>query len=566
MSMTSWRYKTLQVIFLLCNLLVIFRLFYWQILSSPRLQALAESQHFTQEEIPARRGQILTSDSFPLVTNKQAFLVYGLLSQIKSEKNEIAAKIAEIINPEDPKAAKEELKDVLDKKDINWVPLARSVDRETKEKIEGLKISGIGFEEIAKRYYPEASMSAQMLGFVGRDANGREKGYFGIEGYYNRTLEGKPGFIKEERDATGQPILIGQSDSESEIAGRDLKLFIDRGMQFMVEDKLKKGIERFQAKAGLAVIMDPKTGAILTMSSFPNYDPLKYAVTDKSLFSNPVIGQTFEPGSIFKPLIMAAAINEKAIRPDDKCTRCDGPRQIGEYTINTWDGKFHPDSAMTDILVYSDNVGMVFVSEKLGGQKEIEYIKKFGIDEPTNIDLEGEMAATLRKEDEWVTIDFATASFGQGVAVTPIQMVRAISAIANGGELMEPHVVAQIKDQDKILETKPKVIRRVISPTTAKVVTEMMVAVAERGGKWDRPKGYRIAGKTGTAQIPIAGHYDKTKTVVSFVGFAPADNPRFVMLITLTEPALTWGSMTVAPVWFDISKSLLNYLKIPPSF
>lgn len=560
--MSLWRAKTLMFGFCFFGLLVGSRLFYWQIIQGDKLAILASSQYSQEEEIPARRGQILTSDGFPLVTNKQAYLVYGLLSQLDKSPEEVSSILAKVL--ESP--SKEEIKKKLENKNLVWVSLARKVERVKKEEIQKLQISGIGFEEETKRDYPEGSLSAQLVGFVGKDAAGKDKGYFGLEGFYDRELSGRPGILRQEKDASGRPILIGKRLKEEEIPGRDLELYLNREIQFMVEGKLKKGLEKYGAKSGSVVIMDAKTGGILSMASFPSFDPANYARANNSLFPNPIISQTFEPGSIFKPLVMAAAINEGVVNPQDKCRYCSGPRQIGEYTIKTWDEKYHPDSTMTEILEHSDNVGMVFVGEKLGTKNLLSYLKKFGLGEQTGIDLEGETVATLRPENEWVPIDLATASFGQGVALTPIQIVRAFAAIANGGQMLEPHVVAKIKTQDKELETKPKAERRVISQTTAKVIREMMVNAVEKGGRWERPKGYRIAGKTGTAQIPIAGHYDKEKTIVSFVGFAPADNPRFVMLVTLREPTLIWGSMTVAPLWFEIAKELFYYLGIPPSF
>lgn len=563
--MSSWRLQILLVGFFLLGLLVTLRLFYWQIMVGEKLKVLAETQYLSVQEIPAQRGQILAFDGFPLAINKQAFLVFAEPRQLKLESAELALKMAPILAPQETKETEEILKERLSRTDLFWLPLSRKIEREKKEEIEKLGLSGIGFQAEEKRFYPEGSMSAHLLGFVGQDVAGRDKGYFGLEGFYERTLSGKSGKRLQEQDPSGRPIPIGRSNDEDEFSGRDLVLYLRRGLQFMLEEKLKTGMEKYQAKEGLAVIMEPKTGAVLAMASFPNFNPADYAATDKNLYTNSVISQTFEPGSIFKPIIMAAAINEAAVKPEDRCLKCTGPRQIGEYTIRTWDDQYHPDSTMTEILEHSDNVGMVYVGEKLGGVKLIEYLHKFGFDQTTGIDLEGETVALFRKKSDWVPIDLATVAFGQGVAVTPIQVVRAIAAIANGGELVEPHVVAKVKTAAKEIEIKPKKQERVISQTTAKIITEMMVASAERGGKWERPKGYRIAGKTGTAQIPIAGHYDEEKTIVSFVGFAPADDPRFVMLVTLREPALIWGSRTVAPLWFEIAKEIFYHLGIPPN-
>lgn len=563
--MTPWRFQTLQSLFWILGIVIILRLFYWQVVMGEKLQAMAESQHFSQEEIPTKRGKILATDGFPLTTSQKAYLVFANLPKLDLDKTEVASRLAPFLDAKEPEKTKEEIFSRLNRQNLVWVPLARKIDRETKEKVEKLEISGIGFQEEEKRFYPEGSMSAHLLGFVGQDRSGQDKGYFGLEGFYDRLLAGRPGLLFQEKDASGKPILIGESSLEGEILGRDLQTFLNRSLQYLLEEKLKKGIEKYQAKGGLAVMMDPATGAILGMASFPSYYPAEYSQTDKTFFSNPVVSQTFEPGSIFKPLVMAAAINQEVVVAEEKCSRCNGPRQIGEYVIKTWDEKYHPDSTMTEILEHSDNVGMVYVSEKLGKQKLLPYLKNFGLGELTGIDLEGETTAEIRPEEDWTAIDLATAAFGQGVAVTPIQMVRAMAAIANGGVLLEPHVVAKIKSEEKEVEIKPKVQRRVIKETTAKIITEMMVNAVEKGGRWEKPKGYRIAGKTGTAQIPIAGHYDKEKTIVSFIGFAPADQPRFIMLVTLQEPSLTWGSMTVAPLWFEMAKEIFYLLGIPPS-
>lgn len=552
--MSLWRAKALLLTFCFFAFLVSARLFYWQILESEKLQSLASSQYSQEEEIPARRGQILTSDGFPLVTNKEAYLVYALPPQLEENREEISTRLAKVLEVQ----TQEEIQKKLETKNLVWVPLARKVDREKKEEIEKLSLSGIGFEEEAKRDYPEGSMAAQLLGFVGKDAAGKDKGYFGLEGFYDRLLTGRPGVLRQEKDPSGRPILVGQRLKEEEVPGRDLELFLDRDIQFMVEEKLKKGLERYGAKAGSVVVMDPQTGGILAMASFPNYDPENYAKSDKSLFPNPVVAESFEPGSIFKILVMSAAINEQVVSPEDRCPKCAGPRTIGEYTIKTWDEKYRPEETMTEIIQYSDNVGMAYVAEKLGTEKMVSYLKKFGLGEETGVDLEEEGTPFLRKESDWAEIDLATAGFGQGVAITPIQMVTATAAIANGGKLLEPQVAREIKSPEKEIEIKPKVKREVISEKTAKILTEMMINSVEKGeAKWAKPSGFRIAGKTGTAQIPIAGHYDKEKTIASFVGFAPADNPRFVMLVTLREPSTSvWGSETAAPLWFDIAKEI----------
>ncbi|KKQ78481.1 MAG: Peptidoglycan glycosyltransferase [Candidatus Daviesbacteria bacterium GW2011_GWF2_38_6] len=313
--------------------------------------------------------------------------------------------------------------------------------------------------------------------------------------------------------------------------------------------------------------MDPKTGAILALASFPSYDPIKYFSFSSDYYKNPIVADTYEPGSTFKVLVMAAALNEELVEPDTTCDICNGPVQLGGFAIRTWNNKYYPDTTMKDVIIHSDNTGMVFTGMKLGLDKFHEYLENYGFGEPSDIDLQDESSPDLRPKDEWREIDLATASFGQGIAITPIQMVRAVASIANGGYLMEPHVVREIKDEKNTFEIKPKMIRQVIKENTAKIMTEMMVKAVDEGeAKWAKPKGFKIAGKTGTAQIPVAGHYDPNKTIASFVGFAPADDPKFVMLVLYNQPSSSiFGSETAAPTFFEIAKELFVYYKIAPT-
>ena len=339
---------------------------------------------------------------------------------------------------------------------------------------------------------------------------------------------------------------------------------IDRAAQYLVEKKLEKGIEKYGAVSGTVIIMKPQTGAILAMASWPKFDQSEYWLYEQNLFPNPATSQSFEPGSIFKVLVTAAALDTQAVEAETQCDSCDGPRTIAEYKIETWDKKYYPDSTVADIIKHSDNVGMVFVAEKLGLDKLYDYLVSFGFDSITGIDLEGEMNPALRPKEDWRFIDLATASFGQGIAVTPLQMVKAVGALANRGKMIRPFVVKQVISSEKEIEIKPKLEKQVVSPVTARVITEMMIGAVEEGeAKWAKPKGLRVAGKTGTAQIPLAGHYDEEKTITSFIGFAPADEPEFVMLVILREPTSSpWGSETAAPLWFDISKELIKLWQI----
>jgi len=555
------RLKIVQLCFLAGFLAVLGKLFYWQILDHQRLGALAIQQYSTRREVPAERGIIYTLDDFPLVLNTKTYRLFANPSQLKITPAELNARLREIIGPDFTPPS------LLENKNLQWLSLATEISSETRAKIEKLAIAGLGFDEEEKRFYPEASLSAHLLGFVGVDENGRSKGYFGLEGFYDNELRGKTGWRFFEQDALGRPIPFTLEAEEKPIAGRNLFLNLDRAVQFIAEKYLKEGIEKYKAKSGTVTVMNPQTGAVLAMAAFPSYDPASYYNFNSDLYRNPVISSVFEPGSIFKVLVMAAGIDSGAVRAEETCPICAGPRQIYDYTIRTWNDRYYPNSSMTDIIVHSDNVGMTYVSGKMGLDVFYEYLKRFGLGEKTGIDLQGELAAPLREKKNWYEIDLATASFGQGIAVTPIQMLAAVSAIANGGTLYQPQVVKKIIGEGRSVEIDPVVKGHPISPATAKIVTQMMIHAVEEGeAKWAKPAGYSIAGKTGTAQIPIAGHYDPEKTLASFIGFAPADHPRFVMLVTLSEPQTSpWGSETAAPLWFNIAKEIFRLWKIPPT-
>lgn len=561
----------IKSVFLLFLFSLIIRLFYWQVVRAEFLQSQAENQHFTNTKIDALRGDILFSDGFILASSNPAFSLYGLPKVIApDEREKISYLLAKILSglPEDP-GVDILAKDLIAKlsQDLYWVQLKKNISTEQKKQIEDLNLQGIGFEQRSSRFYPEGSSSAHLSGFLGSDAKGAGKGYFGVEGYYDGELRGVSGLMRNERDALGLPILIGNFFENEAKNGKDLILNVDRAIQFIVERELKLGIEKYGAKAGSVVVMDPKTGGVLAIAAFPNYDPVKYFDYPKEYYKNPVVADQYEPGSTFKVLVMAAAINEDVVKPDTRCDSCSGPISIGGFTIRTWNNKYYPDTSLKDVIIHSDNTGMVFTAQKLGLDKFYSYIEMFGFGEPSDIDLQDESSPDIRPRNSWKEIDLATASFGQGIAVTPIQMVRAVAAIANGGNLMVPHVVKEIVDEKGSFKVEPKVARQVLKDSTAQMIKEMMVAAVEEGeARVFRPKGFRIAGKTGTAQIPVAGHYDSTKTIASFVGFAPADDPKFVMLVRYDEPSSSvFGSETAAPTFFAIVKQLFIYYKIAPS-
>lgn len=552
----------LSFLFFLGFLAVVAKLFFWQVLERKHLTTLAARQYSVSLDVPTERGKIFDKDNFPLVLNRPVFLLYANPQELKISPTALAEKLELFGENKKP-----DFGALLDKS-LLWVPLVKDLDEETKKKIEDLKIEGLDFEEYQKRFYPESSLSAQLLGFVGDDGQGQEKGFFGLEGYYNNELRGKSGRRFFQQDALGRPMPVAEEIEEKSVAGSNLFLNLDRSLQFLVESRLKKGITKYGALQGSVVIANPQNGAILAMASFPSYDQSQYYLFDPELYRNPVISSSFEPGSIFKVIVMAIGLENGAVKPNDICPSCSGPKTISDYTVNTWNEKYYPNSSMTDIIVHSDNVGMVYVGEKIGASRFYEFLEKFGFGKKTNIDLQGEISPGLRGKREWREIDLATASFGQGIAVTPIQMLTAVSAIANGGTFYQPQVVKKIFEDNRSITIDPSKKGRPISGKTAKEITMMMVQAVERGeAKWARPKGYKIAGKTGTAQIPIAGHYDPEKTIASFIGFAPADDPKFVMLVSLREPKTSpWGSETAAPLWFEIAKDIFRLWGIQPSY
>lgn len=616
------RLKVIKLIYLSIIILIVLRLGFWQIIKADEMEARGESQRMVTHQVLAPRGAILFADGSMLASSQPSYLVYAQPKVLEQKilqdnkvsadlispqalNNNIAIKIsdykrnfasqtanifweaerkessqsAEIVDQTVKKEEIEEMeKGIFDKLNQNlfWVNLGKKINLEVKQKLEKLNLTGLGFQESSRRFYPEGSSSAHLLGFVGFDAFGIDTGYFGLEGFYGGELKGKKGIQTLERDALGVPILIGKFLTKEPKPGKTLVLNVDRAVQFIVEQNLAKSVEKYGARGASAVVMEPETGKILAMASYPAYNPARPDLYPYETYRNPITADGYEPGSTFKVLVMAAGINEGVVKPETVCDICAGPLAVSNYVIRTWNNQYNPSATMSDVIIHSDNIGMVFVSRKLGFEKMYDYIKKFGFGENTGIDLQDESSPELRGKKDWKEIDLATASFGQGISVTSLQVVRAVSAIANGGKLMEPQVVAEIRDEKDESEQSPgamdhkispKVISEPITKETAETIKQMMVRAVDEGeSKFYKPKGYKIAGKTGTAQIPVAGHYDPTKTIASFVGFAPADKPKFVMLVRFVEPSSSiFGAETAAPTFFSIAKELFTYYNIAPS-
>jgi cell division protein FtsI/penicillin-binding protein 2 len=556
------RIRTLQIFFILWFIILFGRLFYWQALQAYPAEKSALSQYGSMHSLPAARGQIESSDGYPLVKNGENYLLY-----IEPAKLKLTDEITRVITDLLPASAS--AREILAKarnSNYSWLALAHGLNPDVKAAITSLNIAGLGFEPEPVRIYPEGSSSACLTGFVGKDDTGESRGYFGLEGFYDRILSGKPGRLIQELDALNKPILIGSQDRIPPVPGQNLITSIDRTVQYLAFQKLAEGIAKYQAKSGTVSVMDVRTGRILAMASLPGYDPADFTGYSPELYKNPIVSEGYEPGSTFKVIVMSSALDAKVVTPDTVCTTCTGPQLISGQAVRSYNDKYYPNSTMTDVILHSDNVGMIFVARKLGKSRMLDYIRKYGFGKLTGIDLQEESAPVLRPDDQWQDIDWATVAFGQGIAVTRLQMLSAVNALARGGKYIAPRLVTGIESGGRIKEIPQPEPVTVISPEAAVAMTQMMINGVEKGEvRYYRVPGYLVAGKTGTAQVPIAGHYDEQKVIASFIGFAPADDPKFTMLVTLREPKTSpWGSTTAAPLWFGIAGELFRYFRIAP--
>ena len=552
----NMKIKVIFLFFIFFYLAIIVRLFFLQVIISPTYK---DSPYLKTTKINSVRGRIFDRNNQPLVLNQNSYQLHLEPKKI-NDKDRLIHLLSDSL--EVPEAS------ISGRIDMSkdWLAIQGGLTQEQKDNINKLNLKSVGFDYQTKRFYPEASLSAHLLGFLGKNDQSEDVGYLGLEGFYDRDLKGLPGFVETERDILGRPILIGVQQRVEPENGRDLILTVDKTVQEISKKKLLEGLELYKAKKCCVITADPKTMAILALVCLPDYDLEKYYLFSEDYYKNSAISDLFEPGSIFKPLIMAAALEEKKIKPNDIYNET-GQIAVGEYNIKTWNDKYEGKISMTRILEKSSNVGMVYVGEKLGNKKIYDYLGKYGFSQNTGIDIEGEASGYLKPQANWYPIDYATVTFGQGIAITPIQMIRAFASIINGGYLMRPYLVQKIVSGNKVTEIKPKIERKIISPLTSEIIKKFLISTVENAeAKWDRPKGYKIGGKTGTAQVPIKGHYDPTKTIASFIGFAPANDPKFLTFIVLYEPKTSpWGSETAAPLFFEIAKQLIVYYNISPT-
>lgn len=546
-----------QVGFFALGVALIARLYGWQVVQHQDIVRRATSEHVKQETIPADRGAIYDSTGEPFVSNVSYDLVFAVPSSLDNP-TVTAEKLAPILG-----TTREALIERF-KASEHWVSLAHKQPPDVSAQIRALGLKGIGLQPESKRVYPAGSLASQVLGFTSYDG----KGQYGIEWRYNDELSGTPGRLTVERDVAGNQINLNDRTMDPPKHGADLYLTIDHTMQFIVEQQLAASIKQHDATGGSVIVMDPRTGAILAMANYPTYNPNTFETTEGKLFVNTSISQAFEPGSTFKVLTMSMGIDQRLVTPET--TMIDkGSEVIGGHTIWDWDRKVHGEVSMVDVLAHSLNLGAAFVGRKVGAPDFYRYVRNYGFGVRTGIDLQGEVDGTVRTPDggNWYVVDLSTNSFGQGLTATPLQMVTAVAAIANGGTMMRPYVVRQVVRNGEGRSIVPVIVGHPVSPTTARTVTDMMVQVLLKGEGWTaRVPGYQVAGKTGTAQIAENGVYIPDATIASFVGFVPAQNPAFVMLVKIDRPKDTpWGSETAGPLFQSIARELLLYMHVAPT-
>lgn len=561
--------------------ILITRMFTLQVLGYAQYKAMADDEHQFFQKIHPERGSLYVrehADSsstgkylidlegdklFPAVTNRDYKLVYAIPKAIE-DPVKAAEQLSPLLGIEQPA-----LLEKVQKKDDSYEVLKHKVTDDVWDQIKKLKIGGINASSETFRFYPEKGLGGQIFGFVGHvgDTN-TVKGLYGLEGYFDDILRGKEGSLSLETDQRGALIPLGEKHSVESVNGSSLVLTIDRVVQLMACDRLKKWVLLHGADGGSIVIMDPKTGALMAMCSVPDFDPEEYSKADISTYNNPALFTPYEPGSIFKPFTMAMGMDLEKVTPATTYNDT-GQVKIGSFTIKNSDLKANGKSTMMNVLDKSLNTGVIFVARKVGLEKFTDYVKRFGFGAKTGIEMDKEVLGNIASLKEKQEIYMATASFGQGLTTTPLQLVAAYGALANGGKLMQPYIVDEIiKPNGERVNTQAKVVRQVISKRTASLIGAMLVNVVRKGhGKRAGVDGYYVAGKTGTAQVPRKDGrgYERNDSIGSFAGFAPVDNPRFVMLVKIDHPRdVQWAESSAAPLFGELAKFMLQYYEIPP--
>lgn len=554
----------LSAVVLLC-LIAIGRLFYLQVIRHEYYAEAASSQHWAQDVIQAKRGKIYVKDDmtgglYPLADNQTLNLVFASPVEME-DKKEAAKRLAPVIGVSESKILE------LIENNHTYVVLKHGLKYEIAEKVKSFEIKGIYTSGETSRYYPEGQLASQILGFV----NGEGTGTYGLEQYFDKELAGTPGLYKAEIDPSGRRIAFGSSVGKEAVDGSDLVLTINRDVQSKAEDLLDAQVKKFRAEGGSIIVMNPENGEIVAMANAPTYDPNKYeSVKDYNLFKNSATSDLFEPGSVFKVITMAAGLDTGKVEPDTEYKDTGKVVLDGNKIMNS-DRLAHGIQTMTQVLEKSLNTGTTFVMQKVGKSEFYKYlVDKFNFDKKTGIEQPNEAEGRVYSPDEVNDHTYATMSFGQSISVTPIQMVTAFAAVANGGKLVKPHLVAETISPDgekTVTDNRP--LGEILSPEAAAKLRQMMVSVVVNGhGKQAAVKGYDIAGKTGTAQVPRkdGSGYDPYRNIGSFIGFGPSESARYVVMAKIDSPkGVPWAESTAAPIVGEMLDFLFKYYQIPPT-
>lgn len=555
----KWAHLRISIIrfaFALFFMCVVIRVFWLQILQHDDLGKKADRQHQHIVQLTPARGTIMDRNGAPLAESINMDSCYAEPRNIK-DPDGTAGVLAPILGIH----KSELLKKLSGNKGFVWI--ARWLPTDKAARIKSMKLPGVGFAPESKRFYPNLEIAAHVIGFTGNDPNGLE----GIELKYNSTILGNTGYIVTERDALGRNIAVKGTFIKNASAGRNVVLTLDKTIQFMTEKELAKAVIESGAKAGMALVMESDTGRILAMANYPTFNPNSSSRYSHANLRNRSVADSFEPGSTFKVFVIASALEEQIINPNDTFNCENGVYKIADHTIH--DDHPHSRLNVSEIIKYSSNIGAAKIGFKLGEERLNRYLRDFGFGVRTGIDLPGESPGSMKSRS--YGIDIATTSFGQGISVSALQMVTAMSAIANGGTLMKPYLVEKVLDDNDVViqKTEPQAIRRVVSGETARKIAKMMESVTAEGGTGTKAfiDGFQVAGKTGTAQKvdPITHAYSPSKRIGSFVGFVPADKPKLTIAVIIDEPqGVKYGGIVAAPAFRGIAVNALAYMNVLP--
>lgn len=557
------RIRYVFLVIIICLIITIGRVFYIQVFQYKKLSTLAESLWSRELPISANRGKIVDRKGRVLATNITTTSLVVIPSQIVNSKR-VASDLANILNCD----YEDIYKHITKKTSIERVhPEGRQLDYETAEKINNLNYDGVYLVKESKRYYPYDNLLSHVLGYVGID----NQGLSGLELYYDEYLTGENGSIKYFSDGKGHRLALSEI-YEAPTSGITLQLSIDLELQQAIENELDKAMSKYNADGAIAIAMDPNTGEVLAMGSRPTFNSNDYKSANTDVINrNLPIWMTFEPGSTFKIISLTSALEEKAINLFEDTFTDTGAIKVDDATLHCWKHGGHGTQTYLNVVENSCNTGFVSIGMKLGTETLMKYIHEFGFGKKTGIDLNGEATGILFKTENMGPVETATTAFGQGISVTPIQQIRAVSAAINGGHLYVPHMVKAFLESETnsvIKQIDKEEIKQVISEDTSKLVRFALESVVANGtGKNAYIENYRIGGKTGTAQTVENGVYSTSKYILSFIGFMPADNPQIVVYVAIqnAKNVVQYGGTVSAPIAKNILTSAINIFDISPS-